>query len=315
MTPPTNLDPAQRRQAIRDEMERQRLYRLRATLDDHTDRCDHPVTTPDADNPCRAVCTLCGGGVYRAVPAAVLRPGGDLGPDLGDALCAHGMSASLCEGPGHYTPDTPDTHLAPAATPSEAHAEWHRNAGVPIGTPGCPQDACHDDDDQDQGDAFGSLPAADPGELREGRPPVAVLIPADASPVRLIRLPTTLPEMQAAVGGWLELVDAGPVDDPARVVMWCDEEGKLKGRSPNVRATLAARYLIGAGGMDPSDILAGDVLITGADADGETTGVPAHALLALRTDRGIRAWRDDRDTPPRRIPPWAPGEATIPESR
>lgn len=32
---------------------------------------------------------------------------------------------------------------APMATMSDAHAEWHRNAGVPMGTPGCPQDACH----------------------------------------------------------------------------------------------------------------------------------------------------------------------------
>lgn len=29
------------------------------------------------------------------------------------------------------------------ATMSDAHREWHRNAGVPMGTPGCPQDACH----------------------------------------------------------------------------------------------------------------------------------------------------------------------------
>jgi hypothetical protein len=31
------------------------------------------------------------------------------------------------------------------ATPSEAHAEWHRNTGIPVGLPGCPQDACHTD--------------------------------------------------------------------------------------------------------------------------------------------------------------------------
>lgn len=29
------------------------------------------------------------------------------------------------------------------ATMSDAHREWHWNAGVPMGTPGCPQDACH----------------------------------------------------------------------------------------------------------------------------------------------------------------------------
>lgn len=30
----------------------------------------------------------------------------------------------------------------PLATMSDAHSEWHRNAGVPMGQPGCPQDAC-----------------------------------------------------------------------------------------------------------------------------------------------------------------------------
>lgn len=29
------------------------------------------------------------------------------------------------------------------ATPSDAHREWHWNSGVPMGQPGCPQDACH----------------------------------------------------------------------------------------------------------------------------------------------------------------------------
>jgi hypothetical protein len=37
---------------------------------------------------------------------------------------------------------------APYATQSEAHAEWHLNSGVPMGTPGCPQDACHIEYDQ-----------------------------------------------------------------------------------------------------------------------------------------------------------------------
>lgn len=29
------------------------------------------------------------------------------------------------------------------ATMADAHREWHLNTGIPIGTPGCPQDACH----------------------------------------------------------------------------------------------------------------------------------------------------------------------------
>jgi hypothetical protein len=37
------------------------------------------------------------------------------------------------------------------ATESEAHVEWHLNSGVPMGTPGCPQDACHIEDDRDHG--------------------------------------------------------------------------------------------------------------------------------------------------------------------
>lgn len=36
------------------------------------------------------------------------------------------------------------------ATMSEAHAEWHRNADVPMGTAGCPQDACDGDDPRPQ---------------------------------------------------------------------------------------------------------------------------------------------------------------------
>lgn len=36
------------------------------------------------------------------------------------------------------------------ATMADAHAEWHRNTGVPMGTPGCPQDACHPDEYDDE---------------------------------------------------------------------------------------------------------------------------------------------------------------------
>lgn len=46
-------------------------------------------------------------------------------------------------------------------TQSEAHAEWHRNAGVPMGTPGCPQDACHQPDDWEP-EAAGAPPAPPP---------------------------------------------------------------------------------------------------------------------------------------------------------
>jgi hypothetical protein len=35
------------------------------------------------------------------------------------------------------------------ATMAEAHHEWHNNSGIPMGTPGCPQDACHSQDPED----------------------------------------------------------------------------------------------------------------------------------------------------------------------
>lgn len=36
-----------------------------------------------------------------------------------------------------------EDRFAPMATPGDAHREWHLNSGVPMGQPGCPQDACH----------------------------------------------------------------------------------------------------------------------------------------------------------------------------
>lgn len=40
----------------------------------------------------------------------------------------------------------------PMATPGDAHREWHLNSGVPMGQPGCPQDACHPVEDFDPDD-------------------------------------------------------------------------------------------------------------------------------------------------------------------
>jgi hypothetical protein len=49
-----------------------------------------------------------------------------------------------------------DERYSVTATPGEAHAEWHRNSGNPMGTPGCPQDACHPIEDFE--------PEPEPGE-------------------------------------------------------------------------------------------------------------------------------------------------------
>jgi hypothetical protein len=53
----------------------------------------------------------------------------------------------------------------PMATEADAHAEWHRNTGIPMGQPGCPQDACHPVDDyDDECEGHESLDGAHMGE-------------------------------------------------------------------------------------------------------------------------------------------------------
>jgi hypothetical protein len=49
-----------------------------------------------------------------------------------------------------------DERHAVLATPGDAHREWHWNTGIPMGTPGCPQDACHPVEDFE--------PEPEPGE-------------------------------------------------------------------------------------------------------------------------------------------------------
>lgn len=56
------------------------------------------------------------------------------------------------------------------ATPGEAHAEWHRNAGVPMGQPGCPQDACHPAYDPDEYFEDADYPEDEPADDGEEEP-------------------------------------------------------------------------------------------------------------------------------------------------
>lgn len=67
-----------------------------------------------------------------------------------------------------------DSDYSPMATMSDAHSEWHRNAGVPMGRPGCPQDAC--DPDWLDEDVYGPqdvAPGAQPHPFAEH------IVPAD----------------------------------------------------------------------------------------------------------------------------------------
>lgn len=58
---------------------------------------------------------------------------------------------------------------APPATESEAHLEWHRNSGVPVGEP-CPWDACDPDprDDDEVYVGLGDIDCAETYVPRDG---------------------------------------------------------------------------------------------------------------------------------------------------
>lgn len=67
---------------------------------------------------------------------------------------------------------------------------------------------------------------------------------------------TSLKGMQAAVGGYIEYV---PLPDGR--VMYCDEEGKLKGKEVNDEAT----RLFLADISRPYDVIVGDVVVMEAE--------------------------------------------------
>lgn len=101
-----------------------------------------------------------------------------------------------------------------------------------------------------------------------------ITVPAETStPVATIDSPGDLDALQEAVGGWIEAVGVG------NIAIYLDEEGKLKGRSINVRATkLAHRMKV----IHPTDCIVGDAVVTGFNDDtGENADAPAPALHFL----------------------------------
>ena len=91
--------------------------------------------------------------------------------------------------------DMPDDRHTQYATEAEAHVEWHLNSGVPMGTPGCPQDACHDEpDDYDDEPPYGSFPEESGAEDLRGAPYSEAL-------------------REAGARTWVELA-TGPMPDP-----------------------------------------------------------------------------------------------------
>jgi hypothetical protein len=75
----------------------------------------------------------------------------------------------------------------------------------------------------------------------------------------------SLKKLQGAVGGWVQAVD---LQD--NLTLWCNEEGKLIGLTPNVIGTHMFEKSFGM-----TDVIMGDVVFTGGtDDEGENLGLP-----------------------------------------
>jgi len=94
-------------------------------------------------------------------------------------------------------------------------------------------------------------------------PHIKVLtIPANPSaPLTSDTIDAGLKALQAAVGGYIE-----PVGDGPDWTAWADEDGKVKRRPFNPRATHAMGFMSGHNLNDP---IVGDVVLTGHTVDGE----------------------------------------------
>lgn len=90
--------------------------------------------------------------------------------------------------------------------------------------------------------------------------------------------------MQAAVGGYIEIVDLGPL--LASLVL--NENGKLEQKPINRRATLLFWLLFPS--IRHHDVIVGDVLIVGhPDSQGNTTDAPANVVKLLFETKSYKA--------------------------
>lgn len=93
---------------------------------------------------------------------------------------------------------------------------------------------------------------------------------------------TVLPDaeyatLKAALGGWIEACPSAP-----DVILWVDEEGKLKGLPFNPVANALWAHVDYYDAMKAGDYIVGPCVVTGgADAKGDTTPVPPWVLDEL----------------------------------
>ncbi|BAS17577.1 hypothetical protein AHiyo8_58800 [Arthrobacter sp. Hiyo8] len=112
----------------------------------------------------------------------------------------------------------------------------------------------------------------------------AIQIPQDEErPLYKVAI-ENLAGMQAAVGGYIEIIDLGPL--MASLII--NEEGKLEKLPINRRATLLFWLLFPS--IRHRDAIVGDVLIVGhPDKDGNTTDAPANVVELLFETKSYKA--------------------------
>jgi hypothetical protein len=113
-----------------------------------------------------------------------------------------------------------------------------------------------------------------------------LIVPDDErQPVEERDIDPSLDVFKAILGGWLEGIGGGEEEEWRG---YCDEEGKIKGRAVNVRATRLARAL----GWPTGDVLCGPVVFTGPpDEEGDDTSVTS-VVTAYSDALGYTEGRD-----------------------
>lgn len=91
---------------------------------------------------------------------------------------------------------------------------------------------------------------------------IAIVIPVEG-PIREIELDGTLEQLQSAVGGLIQALPLPQFADPDdRATAYVNEEGKLTGWEPNMRAT---DFMVPGVGLFFGDYIAGPMVLCGFD--------------------------------------------------
>lgn len=109
-----------------------------------------------------------------------------------------------------------------------------------------------------------------------------LLIPVDGPVVEIdLTSADNLEALQAAVGGWIEpIVVPSFIPGADRSTVYVNEEGKILGLEPNMRAT---DFLVPGFGIAFGDVIRGPMVVTGFDpVTGDTAELPGAVRRRVR---------------------------------